>query len=298
MKLTGFTPLSDLLVKRHGLITAAVYGKVWRYQDAYGKCTASAERIGSEIGVSDRTVYRHLTTLENDGYLTINRRPGHSSIIWVTGKLSYRTVVEEVVDDESELASSQLKARGEKIEPPIKMTLPDSYDTESEVDQPDQTAMTESRTTPDRESDPPMTESQTTPDRESDEDTIQDTDKDTKKRESKETRAHRLALVSAISQSCKMSLSFKPEKARAFKIAKELQENGVTDSDVRSFVSWWYRDDWRGKKGQPPTPEQILKLWGQYQTQLTGSADESIDYEAKADQRRREALSQLKEARS
>jgi len=49
---------------------------------------------------------------------------------------------------------------------------------------------------------------------------------------------------------------------RLAKTGKELSEAGYTIEEVNKYYSKggvWYTHDWRGRKGQPPTPEQILE---------------------------------------
>ena len=67
----GFTPLIDMLIEQYnGIITAAVFGRVWRYcQGAYGACSASLQTIADELGLSYATVLRHVKVLCDDGYL-------------------------------------------------------------------------------------------------------------------------------------------------------------------------------------------------------------------------------------
>lgn len=70
-RIKNFTPLMDELVKKHGLITAAVWGRVWRYAQQKNRvCEASHETIAEELNISVRTVIRHLQTLTASGYLT------------------------------------------------------------------------------------------------------------------------------------------------------------------------------------------------------------------------------------
>ena len=103
MKIKGFTPVSDKLIKEFGLLTATVYGKIWRYCDAYGKCKASKKRLAEELGISERTIFNHLKPLEEHGYIrTIANEIGPSTIM-TTGKLSYETTIEEKIDPMQEL---------------------------------------------------------------------------------------------------------------------------------------------------------------------------------------------------
>ena len=40
-----------------------------------------------------------------------------------------------------------------------------------------------------------------------------------------------------------------------------LRERGATPEDVRHFMVWW-RDNWRGKDGNPPSLAQVVEFWG------------------------------------
>ena len=66
----GFTPVIDVLAQELGLMTAVVYGIVWRYCQMEDKvCKASRERIAEHAGISIKTVERHLEKLCGAGYL-------------------------------------------------------------------------------------------------------------------------------------------------------------------------------------------------------------------------------------
>lgn len=66
----GFTPVIDALVTELGLMTAVVFGRVWRYCQMEDQvCKASLEKIGESIGVDRVTVMRHIKQLCDGGYL-------------------------------------------------------------------------------------------------------------------------------------------------------------------------------------------------------------------------------------
>lgn len=66
----GFTPVIDGMIPEVGLISAAVFGKAWRYcQMADGVCRAAQERIADELGLSRATVNAHFKNLCDAGYL-------------------------------------------------------------------------------------------------------------------------------------------------------------------------------------------------------------------------------------
>jgi DNA-binding Lrp family transcriptional regulator len=67
----GFTPVVDEMARQHGLVRAAVFGRIWRYcQMTDGACSASLETIADGLGVDKATVLRHATALEEDGYIS------------------------------------------------------------------------------------------------------------------------------------------------------------------------------------------------------------------------------------
>lgn len=66
----GFTPVIDGLVDEVGLMSAVVFGRVWRYCQMEDQvCKASLETIADSIGVDRVTVMRHIKELCERGYL-------------------------------------------------------------------------------------------------------------------------------------------------------------------------------------------------------------------------------------
>lgn len=66
----GFTPVIDGLVDEVGLMSAVVFGRIWRYCQMEDKvCKAALEKIGESIGVDKATVQRHAKELCEAGYL-------------------------------------------------------------------------------------------------------------------------------------------------------------------------------------------------------------------------------------
>lgn len=75
-------------------------------------------------------------------------------------------------------------------------------------------------------------------------------------------------VASALSEVCVMSLE--TNRGRLFKEAKVLcaaTAPPVTPDEVRARYGpggWWYHADWRGQKGEHPTPAIIRATWGQW----------------------------------
>ena len=49
------------------------------------------------------------------------------------------------------------------------------------------------------------------------------------------------------------------------KYAKELRGVGATPDQIAAFEEWWRENDWRGQKGQLPTPADVVKCWPLFQ---------------------------------
>lgn len=65
-----FTPLFDSMAQAYGIVTAAVYGRIWRYcRNDSGACFAALDRIANDIGVDRATVSRHISKLVAEGYV-------------------------------------------------------------------------------------------------------------------------------------------------------------------------------------------------------------------------------------
>jgi hypothetical protein len=65
----------------------------------------------------------------------------------------------------------------------------------------------------------------------------------------------------------------KRNAGRAARLGKELRDAGGTVQELVDHFGqtdagaawWWYRDDWRGKRGQRPAACQIVELWNVWQ---------------------------------
>lgn len=103
-RIKNFTPLLDDLVRDYGVITAAVWGRVWRYAQQENRvCQASQDKIAAELAISRRTVIRHLEILTQDGYLLdhtpeLKNRPHTYSI---TEKARILITIEGVTESHS-----------------------------------------------------------------------------------------------------------------------------------------------------------------------------------------------------
>src|SRR5690606_32860886 len=63
-------PCPDVLVEKYSHTTAVIWGKIWRFaQMDEGVCRASILRLAEELNLDPKTIAKHITTLEEDGYV-------------------------------------------------------------------------------------------------------------------------------------------------------------------------------------------------------------------------------------
>jgi len=90
----------------------------------------------------------------------------------------------------------------------------------------------------------------------------------------KPTTAEKLssqAMFSALADVTKTDLALITGKDRGAlnQAEKKMRDNGYTPQDVEAFGRWWYANDWRGKKGDPPTLQQVRSEWGKFKANGT-----------------------------
>lgn len=59
--------------------------------------------------------------------------------------------------------------------------------------------------------------------------------------------------------------------------AKQLAQAGATTEGLDRFGAWWRRVDWRGKKGQTPTPPQVVIEWPKFSANGSKSGNSVLD---------------------
>ena len=81
----GWTPMLDSLVQEFGLVTAAVFGRIWRYcQMPAGICSASMETIGDKPSLRFEVNIAQVKTL----YPVDVKPPEMPGITWTQVKLN------------------------------------------------------------------------------------------------------------------------------------------------------------------------------------------------------------------
>jgi len=76
----------------------------------------------------------------------------------------------------------------------------------------------------------------------------------------------RVAVAYAMADVCRLDLAIRPIKERVFRRADELIRASTQPTAELILAlygpgGWWYSNDWRGKRGDRPTLENILETW-------------------------------------
>lgn len=73
-------------------------------------------------------------------------------------------------------------------------------------------------------------------------------------------------MFSALADLIKYDLDMLGEKQRGQlnQAEKRMREKGYMPTDIDAFREWWYANDWRGKKNQPPGLEDMRQTWKQF----------------------------------
>ncbi len=85
-------------------------------------------------------------------------------------------------------------------------------------------------------------------------------------------------LIKALAEVVGYNLGAQSNWGRLGKPAKELLGMSATPELVSEHYGpggWWYKTDWRGKKGEAPTPNQVIETWGRWE--LEPAKDEWYD---------------------
>jgi hypothetical protein len=134
----GFTPIIDVLAQEVGLITAAIYGVVWRYcQMKDGVCRASLETIAQRLGIKRKTVERHIKKLCERGYLKdlspdVKNRPhiyADTGRAKITGLVQAQVIPSDEANGQTESLTSP--EEGKTLSPTGKTLSPTRSDLES-----------------------------------------------------------------------------------------------------------------------------------------------------------------------
>ncbi len=69
-------------------------------------------------------------------------------------------------------------------------------------------------------------------------------------------------MVDALAKVCQRDWHIRGQATLLGKFATQLVRAGYTTDQVEQFGKWWYKNDWRGKKGDPPAPHNVTESIG------------------------------------
>ena len=79
-------------------------------------------------------------------------------------------------------------------------------------------------------------------------------------------------MFEALAQACQINLTTLTDTQRKQlnQSEKILRADDAIPADMEPFSTWWYANDWRGKKGDAPRPAQVRETWGQFKAWREG----------------------------
>jgi DNA-binding transcriptional regulator YhcF (GntR family) len=247
----GFTPIIDAVVQEVGLMTAIVFGVIYRHcQMNKHVCNASQTTLAEKLGMRRETVNRHIAKLVKLGYIEEVETSGRTITYQDTGKANLLVKVigglTENLTCDLKSQDCDLKSQETVIKSHTKILLEEtSEETKKSSAKP---ALSPVKAPPIPVSKPIK-------------------EKPIPKENNNYAMAQALADVSG--------MNFVVNKGRLFKNAGILVKvPGITPDLIRRDYGEggdWYRYDWRGKQGEKPTPEAVRATLGNLSNNGKGS---------------------------
>lgn len=90
------------------------------------------------------------------------------------------------------------------------------------------------------------------------------------------------AMFSALANLCQIDLTTLTDKQRGALNTSglKLRKADATPADMEPFATWWYANDWRGKKGDAPRPAQVRETWGKFKTWQEGGQQHGVKFQS------------------
>lgn len=231
--MSGWSPIFDTVVQEVGLMTASVYGVIWRHcQMRNGECTASQETLAGKIGITIRSLQRHAEKLIDAGFLSKVTDTGVGTTYSDNEKMNIRVAVyaqEGTTESRTPyVRGSQVGTSEGRTSRQVKETMEESSNKEIYVELDENGVPLEKPVQP-------------------------------KRKKARVQPPDLFLMAEALAEVTGMSLP--ANKSRIFAEAKLLMaDKRVSPTLIRIHYgvgSVWYLADWRGKTGQRPKLHEI-----------------------------------------
>jgi len=84
-----------------------------------------------------------------------------------------------------------------------------------------------------------------------------------------EAEQKRGAMFVAVAETCKIPKDSKPHARQINAAALWLSGKSIDPATLNNFLTWWFANDWRGRKSEYPKPEQIVSEWPKFEINHT-----------------------------
>lgn len=84
-----------------------------------------------------------------------------------------------------------------------------------------------------------------------------------------EAEQKRGAMFAAVAETCKIPKDSKPHARQINAAALWLSGKSIDPATLNNFLTWWFANDWRGRKSEYPKPEQIVSEWPKFEMNHT-----------------------------
>ncbi|KKM92874.1 hypothetical protein LCGC14_1214040 [marine sediment metagenome] len=106
-----YTPVPEILTKKYGLITAAIYGRIFRFSEEAKGCYESQGTMAEALNISISTIKVHTRLLVKDGYIKCinDGGQGRNFHFYITSKLETEVRDKEVLLSEIQTPLAEIQ---------------------------------------------------------------------------------------------------------------------------------------------------------------------------------------------
>lgn len=206
----------------------------YHYNNNFGAAWPSVETLMQYCNVSKQSIHNALTQLKDSGELVIEYKTGPH------GCNMYRFNLPDITLDYVEPPSSQLDSQASLTVKPALLRQSSQLDGTVK---------------------PPLPEPLITVNK-----PLISAPKKVKPKSKPAEPREDQAYFSELARVCQYDTTMISSKDRGAlnQAAKKMRANNIPLAKLTAFEKWWYANDWRGHKGQPPTLPQISSEWGKF----------------------------------